>query len=311
MVVALPSKSLKSGHEMSVPFLASGAVPAMTNSRSSSSTSGYGRSMTPSIQLRTAVFAPIPSARQRIASAENPGFRRSRRRPNRMSCSIVLHLVRLNQGTERATRAGHDDCGRRRDGHEPAARGRGAEDTERDAGVLMNTVFPRGEGEKSRNPACGSGRCARLLPPSSHELVPQREDQDDEARQDGHAAERAGAAHRELEPKRDDNGDGQAGGNSERVREQALHSIGDAKLRRDLGARPELRENFVERSARAGGVVEVGQQFAPQILSSATARDPRSRYHVFDEGRYAIAFSHGRPRGSPAWQPRSRSIAAA
>src|SRR5437667_12374329 len=49
----------------------------------------------PSIQLKTAAFAPMPSVRQRIARMENPGLRRRMLRPKRTSCrklSIKLSL---------------------------------------------------------------------------------------------------------------------------------------------------------------------------------------------------------------------------
>src|SRR5215468_3562857 len=92
---------------MSVPLVASGAVPAMTKMLSSSWTAGYGRSMTPSTQLSTAVLAPIPSVRHRIAIAENPGFRHKRRRPNRMSCSMDRDLLcRAQQGIAYLARQG-------------------------------------------------------------------------------------------------------------------------------------------------------------------------------------------------------------
>src|SRR5262249_34656906 len=301
----------KSGHEMSVPFVASGAVPAMTNTRSSSSTSGYGRSMTPSIQLRTAVLAPIPRVRQRIAMAETPGFLRRRRRRKRMSCNMVLDLVRLNQGTERAIGAGHDDCGRRRDGHQHSAYGGSAEYTERNAAVMVDTVFPRGECQKSSEPACGSCGRARRPQPSSHELVPEHEDQDDQARKNGHATERPGAAHGELEPKRDDNGHGQTGGNSEHMREHSLRTIHDAQSRCDFVCGPKRGEGLVERSAQAGGVVEVGQQLAPEVLALRRRRDPRPRHQGVDKRSPACVLSHCCPGGSPAWRSRARSTAAA
>ena len=52
-------------------------VPATAIIRSWWATSGNGRSRMPSIQLKTAVVAPMPSVRQRIARIEKPGLRRS------------------------------------------------------------------------------------------------------------------------------------------------------------------------------------------------------------------------------------------
>jgi len=57
---------------------------------------GIGAKSMPSIQLKTAAFAPMPSVRQRIARMENPGLRRRMRRPKRMSCrklSIKFYLA--------------------------------------------------------------------------------------------------------------------------------------------------------------------------------------------------------------------------
>ena len=54
----------------------------------------YGRlsSKTAFTTEKIAVFAPIPSASVRMATAANPGFFRSIRRPNRISCSRSASL---------------------------------------------------------------------------------------------------------------------------------------------------------------------------------------------------------------------------
>ena len=82
-------KSTKSGHESEVAPVSPRAVPASANNRSWCATAGYGRNKIPSTQLNTAAFAPIPKVRHRIASTEKPGLRRSIRKPNRRSCSVV------------------------------------------------------------------------------------------------------------------------------------------------------------------------------------------------------------------------------
>jgi hypothetical protein len=56
-----------------------------------------GRKITALATLNTAVVAPIPSARVSRAAAENPGLRRSMRRPKRRSCRSDPVIIVFDQ----------------------------------------------------------------------------------------------------------------------------------------------------------------------------------------------------------------------
>ncbi len=79
-------KSTKSGQATSGLPGSERFVPAIAINLSWWATAGNGRSRMPSIQLKTAAFAPIPSVRQRIATIEKLGLRRNIRKPKRRSC---------------------------------------------------------------------------------------------------------------------------------------------------------------------------------------------------------------------------------
>ena len=66
-----------------MPFVALRLVPLRTNSRSACVTCGYGRSRMPSIQLKTAALAPIPSVRHHVTglAAEDGWIDEVRDRP--------------------------------------------------------------------------------------------------------------------------------------------------------------------------------------------------------------------------------------
>ena len=72
------------GIEVPVPR---GGFDVLKYTRRSGSATGSDRSKTAFITLKTAVFAPTPSARVRIAVAANPGLWRNDRRPKRRSRS--------------------------------------------------------------------------------------------------------------------------------------------------------------------------------------------------------------------------------
>ncbi len=62
-----------------------GGFDVLRYTRRSGSLTGRDRSSTAFITLKTAVFAPMPSASVRIAVAANPGLCSSDRNPNRRS----------------------------------------------------------------------------------------------------------------------------------------------------------------------------------------------------------------------------------
>ena len=110
----------------------------------------------PSIQLKTAALAPIPSVRHRIARRENPGLRRSIRRPYPTSwiTPIPAQTNRRRFGwktlPERTVDAAQNEDRRRPDGHQHRAGDHRARRTEPDADEAMADVQRRREGNKTQ-----------------------------------------------------------------------------------------------------------------------------------------------------------------
>ena len=75
-------------------------------SRPSGSECSRGSSRTPSMTEKMAVFAPIPRANVRIATAAKPGRRSRLRNANRMSCTTSSRAWALSRSAERTWRRG-------------------------------------------------------------------------------------------------------------------------------------------------------------------------------------------------------------
>src|SRR5436305_90302 len=92
--------------KVEMPFLASGSPGGFSRTRTILSTFAYGRGFkrTPSTKLKMAVFAPIPIASVRTATAVKPRLFRNVRKPYRRSCRIsctaTLHVTNTSEASK-------------------------------------------------------------------------------------------------------------------------------------------------------------------------------------------------------------------